>query len=126
MRSNATTRGRQLSGGLGIRDTAADRDGDLALVLRMVAKLGGEAGLTPALERRFQELALGLSNQEIAVEHGITVNTVKTQVRTLLRILDLDCRHEIVHAVRGAQARLQERMPCQQVEALLRLTLERV
>ena len=46
--------------GLGIRDTAANYDGDLAVVLRMVARLGGEAGLTPALERRLLELALGL------------------------------------------------------------------
>lgn len=101
-------------------------DVDLRFVLQMLAKLGRRSGLTPALQQRLIELGMGLSNREVAMKHGITVNTVKTQVRILLRMLDLDCRHEIAHAVRGALARLQDGVPVEQVEAILRLNLERV
>lgn len=99
---------------------------DLAEVLAMLVRLSNEAGLTPALERCLIDLGLGLSNQDIASKHGITVNTVKTEVKTLYRELDLDCRHEISRAVRRAQLRLQGGARVEHVEAILRVGFERL
>lgn len=112
------------------RTRAATREGevqlepDLELVLDMLRRLSYEAGLTPTVEQRLIELALGLSNKGIASKHGISVNTVKTQVKTLLRAFDLDCRHEIEHAVRGALGRLQGGLHARSVEVVLRLCLD--
>lgn len=99
-------------------------DNDVKLVLRALAKLGREVRLTPTLERRLFELGLGLSNQEIATRNGITVNTVKTEVRTLFGKLDLDCRHEIQRAVRRTLVSLERGMEAEEVEGAVRCRLQ--
>ncbi len=92
----------------------------------MLVNLSDEAGLTIALRRCLIDLGLGLSNQDIATKHEITVNTVKTETKALYRTLDLDCRHEVSRAVRRARLRLQRGMRPEDVEAILRLGLARL
>ncbi len=50
--------------------------------------------LSPQELRVLRLLAAGLSNQEIASELVVSINTIKTQVRSILRKLDVDNRDE--------------------------------
>ncbi len=83
-----------------------------------------EAGLTPCLEARLTEITAGLTYEEIARRHGISVNTVKTEVRALLQSLGAHCRHEIEDAVRAAQLRADDGATTDDLYGFLRLRLE--
>ena len=87
-------------------------------------RLSDEVRLTTALRSRLIDIACHRSYKEIAVRHDITVNTVKTQVRDLLRALGLDCRHEIEHAIRSAERRLQNGASEELILTFLRLRWE--
>lgn len=81
-------------------------------------------GLAPVARQRLHELAFGLSYKEIATNHGITLNTVKTEVRRLWAVLGIDCRHELDHAVRSAYLRAAAGQSVLEVSDFLLLRLE--
>lgn len=67
--------------------------------LMPVSKAGTSIHLTPA-ERRIADLLVeGKANSQIAQELNITVATVKTHVRTILRKLDIRSRWQISEAL---------------------------
>jgi len=49
-------------------------------------------GLTPAESRVAQKLMAGLSTQEVADQNAVSINTVRTQVKSLLS--KTDCRRQ--------------------------------
>ena len=64
-------------------------------VIVVLTKLGRRHGLTLTLQDRLLELACGASNVEIARKHGISLNTVKTEVAAVLLMLNCRCRHQL-------------------------------
>jgi len=93
-------------------------------VLLALNRIARDARLTPCLETRLIEVAAGLTYREIARSHGISVNTVKTEVRALLQALGSHCRHEIEDAVTAARARAQDGTTAEDLYQFLRLRLE--
>ncbi len=77
------------------------------LVDRALLAIADDRDLAPALKARLCEAATGLSYRQIAGMHGVSLNTVKTQMRTLLGCLGVSCCHEIADAARAAHARAQ-------------------
>jgi len=77
-------------------------------VQKVLLRIAQEQHLTPALRARFFDIAGGLSYREIALQNDISINTVKTEIRNLLRGLGVRCRHEIESAVEAAEARVAE------------------
>ena len=68
-------------------------------------------GLTQQ-ERRVATLAAyGRSNREVAAQLHVTVHTVKSQMASILRKLDLRSRWELDHVLRGEDAADAARMP---------------
>jgi len=94
---------------------------DVEHELRLIAR---DYGLTRTLEKRLVEIAQGLTNSQIAQRHGISNNTVKTQVRQLLRQLALGSRREIENAARAAAQRADNGASQQAIGAFLRLRFE--
>lgn len=66
----------------------------------------GTGELSPKQEAVWRDLASGLSNQEIATRHGISVNTVKTHVRELFERIGVRNRTEAarLYAARGLRS----------------------
>lgn len=89
-----------------------------------LTQISDELGLTVALRCRLLDLASGLTYEGISRKHGITVNTVKTEIRQLLRRLGLYCRHEIDHAVDSAEVRIDAGASEAHVLTFLRLRWE--
>jgi DNA-binding NarL/FixJ family response regulator len=89
--------------------------------LRRVAR---EARLTPVLETRLLEIAEGLTYDQIARWHGISLNTVKTEVSALLRALGARCCHEIQDAVTAARARADDGASADELYRFLLLRFE--
>jgi DNA-binding NarL/FixJ family response regulator len=96
-------------------------DGAVQQAFQRIAR---HAGLTPCLEARLIEIAAGLTRGEIARRHGISVNTVKTEVRALLRAVGAHCRHEIEDAVTAARARAEDGATAEELYRFLLLRLE--
>jgi DNA-binding NarL/FixJ family response regulator len=86
-----------LDGGLYVDPAAA---GVLVEVARLNARADRVEELTPAQLRVLSRFPRGLTNNEIADELGISVNTVKTHVRGIFTALGCDNR---VEATRAAQ-----------------------
>jgi DNA-binding NarL/FixJ family response regulator len=81
-------------------------DGALPPALeRALARISLAAHLSPALAERLRDLALGLSNAQIAARHDVSVNTVKTEVTHVLAALGVDSRTAISSAVEAAARR---------------------
>ena len=97
---------------------------DNSLVQEALGRIARDAGLTPALETRLLEIAEGLTYDQIARRHGISVNTVKTEVRVLLQALGAHCRHEIEDAVSAARARAEDGTTAEELYRFLLLRLE--
>ena len=76
---------------------------DIALVLTALAS---RRRLTPTLQERLLEIASGANNAEIATKHGISLNTVKTEVAGVLLMLHCRCRHQLELAARVAGSEL--------------------
>ncbi len=93
-------------------------------VQRALSCVAHDAQLTPVLELRFMELALGLTYEDIAQEHEISINTVKTEVRILLQSLGARCRHEIESAANAAQLRGEAGATTEEIYHFLRLRFE--
>ena len=96
-------------------------DGAVQQTLQRIAR---HAGLTPCLEARLLEITAGLTYREIARRHGISVNTVKTEVRALLQALGARCHHEIEDAVTAARARAEDGATAEELYRFLLLRLE--
>jgi DNA-binding NarL/FixJ family response regulator len=79
-----------------------------SLVQESLGRIARDAGLAQCLETRLLEIAEGLTYAQIAHRHSISVNTVKTEVRALLRALGAHCRHEIEDAVAAARSRAED------------------
>ncbi len=77
------------------------------LVEGVLLAIAADAGMTPALKTRLVEVASGLSYRRIAELHGISVNTVKTEINAMLGSLGASCCHEIRDAWVAACARVQ-------------------
>ena len=93
-------------------------------VQQALQRIARDARLTPCLETRLIEVAAGLTYREIARGHGISVNTVKTEVRALLQALGEHCRHEIEDAVTAARARAEDGATAEELYRFLLLRLE--
>ena len=64
-------------------------------------RLGADVGLTPAEVATLRLIAAGLSNEEIAGELFVSVNTIKTRIRTAYRRLGITQRtHAVAWAIR--------------------------
>jgi DNA-binding NarL/FixJ family response regulator len=95
-----------------------------SLVQVSLRRIARRAGLTACLETRLAEIAAGLTYQEIARRHGISVNTVKIEVRALLQALGTHCRHEIEDAVTAAREREEDGATADEVYRFLLLRFE--
>jgi DNA-binding CsgD family transcriptional regulator len=82
-------------------ELAASGDHDVAGRLRAI---GEPAELTPARRRIAYAAARGASAPDIAEENGISVNTVKTQLRAVYRRLGVRSRAELAAALDGIPA----------------------
>lgn len=91
---------------------------------RALLRVAEEERLTPALRARLFDIAKGLSYRDIAAENSISINTVKTEIRSLLRNLGVRCRHEIEHAVDTAEIRISEGATEDHIHLFLRLRWE--
>ena len=95
-----------------------------SLVQEALRRIARGAGLTPCLETRLTEIAAGLAYREIARRHGISVNTVKTEVRALLHMLGVDCCREIVAALTAAERRAEDGATAEELYRFLLLRFE--
>jgi DNA-binding NarL/FixJ family response regulator len=95
-----------------------------SLVQEALRRIARGAGLTPCLETRLLEVADGLTYDQIARRHGISVNTVKTEVRALLQALGMHCHHEIEDAVTAARARADDGATADELYRFLLLRFE--
>lgn len=84
-------------------ELAALGDHDVARRLRASGEPAAEE-LTPARRRIAYSAAMGASAPDIAEEHGISVNTVKTQLRAVYRQLGVRSRAELAAALDGITA----------------------
>lgn len=87
-------------------------------------RIGKDAGLTPVLQARLMELAGGLRYEEIALRHHISMNTVKTEARSLYRAIGVRCRHEIEGAIEAALWRQNAGATTDDLYEFLRLRFE--
>jgi DNA-binding NarL/FixJ family response regulator len=92
-----------------LRQTRADYHRFVELsqgqVRNRLPQLNGFGGLTRQ-ERRVATLAAyGHSNREVAAQLHVTVHTVKSQMASILRKLDLRSRWELDHVLRGEDGR---------------------
>jgi DNA-binding NarL/FixJ family response regulator len=67
-------------------------------------QLSGYGGLTQQERRVAMLAACGHSNLEVAAQLHVTVHTVKSQMGSILRKLDLRSRWELDHVLRGEVA----------------------
>lgn len=81
-------------------------------------------GLTRAQRERLLDIAAGRTYEKMSEVHRISMNTVKTEVRQLLRSIGVSCRHEIERAVRSAELRAGEGATAEQIQAFLQLRWE--
>jgi len=93
-------------------------------VRQALQRIAHDACLTPCLEARLLEIAAGLTYREIARRHGVSANTVKSEVRGVLQALGAHCRHEIEDAVSAARLRAEERATAEELYPFLLLRLE--
>jgi DNA-binding CsgD family transcriptional regulator len=93
-------------------------------VQQTLRNIGRGAGLTPVSEIRLLEIAEGLTYEQIARKHALSVNTVKTEVGLVLRSLRVRCRHQIEEAVRAAQLRVEAGATAEELDRFLRLRFE--
>ncbi len=103
------------------------QDGDpegWPLVERVLLALADDAGMTLTLETRLLEVARGLSYRQIADLHDISLNTVKTQVNSVLGSMGVSCCHEIRDASTAAGSRAQAGDSRDEVARFLRLRFE--
>jgi|SRR5450759_1083470 DNA-binding NarL/FixJ family response regulator len=83
-----------------------------------------DVGLTSTLGERLSEIASGLPYEEIASNHQISVNTVKTEAQHLLRALGVSCRHEIEDAFEAAMARAERGASREAILEFLKIRFE--
>jgi len=88
-----------------------------------LARVGAMQGLTKAEAARLQEIVAGLTYKEMAAQHYLSPNTVKTQVAAVLHKLGVRSRREIENAV-NASVRRWERVATE--EELYRFLLARL
>ncbi len=101
-----------------------EEGGPAHTVQRALRQIAHDAGLPPVLTKRLLEIAEGLTYQEIARRHDISINTVKTESRILLESLGLHGRCEIEDAARAAGLRAESGADLRGVHAFLRLRFE--
>ncbi len=70
------------------------------------------------------DIAQGATYSDIAVSYELSINTVKTEIRQLLRRLGVLCRHEIDHAVQSAEARTMDGASADHIDLFLRMRWE--
>lgn len=95
-----------------------------APVSAALARIADDTPLTPTLRVRLTDLASGLTYHGISQQYGISMNTVKTEVRQLLARLGLYCRHEIDHAIEAAELRAEAGASADHLDRFLRLRWE--
>jgi len=94
------------------------------LVESALLALAADAGMTPTLKTRLLEVASGFPHRRIAELHGISLNTVKTQINAMLESMGASCCHEIRDDAVAASARFQNGAREDDVTEFLRLRLE--
>jgi DNA-binding NarL/FixJ family response regulator len=80
--------------------------------LRAIAK---DRRLSPVLEQRLFDLAVGMSYRDMSDAYGISMNTVKTEVRFVLRNVGVACSHELQSAFASAAIRAHEGATAQEI-----------
>ena len=95
-----------------------------ATVEQALLRVADEARLTRVLRQRLIDIAQGATYSDIAVSYEISINTVKTEIRSLLRRLGVLCRHEIDHAVQSAEARTTQGASAHHIHLFLRMRWE--
>lgn len=95
-----------------------------ATVEQALLRVADEARLTRILRQRLIDIAQGATYSDIAVSYEISINTVKTEIRHLLRRLGVLCRHEIDHAVQSAEARTTHGASAHHIHLFLRMRWE--
>lgn len=97
---------------------------DDPLVFAALDRIAAGSGLSATLCVRLRELAYGWTYEEIGKHHGITRNTVKTEVHNVLRSLDITCGHQIQDAVRAAAERARSGEGGEGIYAFLKMRFE--
>ena len=87
-------------------------------------RVAEDARLTRVLELRLFEIAEGLRYKEIAGKHGLSMNTIKTEARSLYRAIGVRCRHEVEGAINAAIWRSEAGAAGEELYGVLRLRFE--
>jgi len=82
--------------GIAIRLQAADEATDSCLLTCVIHEAEDSSPLTPSERAVAEQLCEGRTLAQIADLRGVTVNTVKSQVRQIFRKLDVDTRVALV------------------------------
>jgi len=95
-----------------------------ATVCSALLSLADGVKLTPVLRVRLLEISRGRRYRDIANDHEISVNTVKTESGQILHSLGLSCRHELEDGYRAARRRAEEGSSEKQILELLKVRFE--
>lgn len=68
-----------------------------------VLALCRQRSLSPVLQIRLAQLGSGLSNAEITAASSVSINTVKSELKTLFRQLGIEGRSEVRAAFRASR-----------------------
>lgn len=97
---------------------------NIATVYQALRQVAEDARLTRVLQLRLFEIAAGLRHEDIAGKHGLSMNTVKTEARSLYRAIGVRCRHEIESALNAAIWRSEGGANSEEIHEFLCLRLE--
>lgn len=106
------------------RPPEAAASNGFAAVYHALGRVAEDARLTRVLELRLFEIAEGLRYEEIAGRHGLSMNTIKTQARSLYRAMGVRCRHEVESAIDAALWRSKAGATVEDLYTFLRLRFE--
>jgi DNA-binding CsgD family transcriptional regulator len=94
------------------------------LVEDALLAVASDGGMTPVHTTRLLEAARGLSYRQIADLHGVSLNTVKTEMKSVLGSLRASCCHEIRDASMAAKARVRAGASEDEITEFIRLRFE--
>jgi DNA-binding CsgD family transcriptional regulator len=84
------------AGGMAFRFEVRESPGARCLLTCVIQDSGVDSPLTPSEHEVAQQLCEGRTLAQIARLRGVTINTVKTQVRQIFRKLDVETRVALV------------------------------
>ncbi len=103
---------------------ATPTSNNFAAVYHALRRVAEDARLTRVLELRLFEIAEGLRYEEIAGKNGLSINTIKTEARSLYRAIGVRCRHEVEGATNAAISRSEAGATAEDLHRFFRLRFE--